>query len=122
METIKPSDLTQFMEDIAAQDAFDVYKLSKRVNELERSKGIELGPAVKWVITGTMILGVIVLVYLVSTGQRARASPGKPLNTGGIISGTPPKREKRRMIVGARTHQFQNSPLKHHKWSPSVQD
>lgn len=69
METIKPIDLTQFMEDIAARDAFDVYELGKRVNELERSKGIDIGPLLKWGITGGMILGVIILVYLVSTGQ-----------------------------------------------------
>lgn len=68
-ETMKPDDLTSFMEDISARDGFQVYETGKRVNELERAKGFELGGTAKLVISMAGIALIGVVIYLVATGQ-----------------------------------------------------
>jgi len=69
LETMKPDDLTEFMEDISGRDAWNAYLTGKRVNELERAKGIELGGAAK-IALGLAGVGVVVLIiYLAATGK-----------------------------------------------------
>lgn len=69
LETMKPDDLTEFMEDISARDTWDAYQTGKRVNELERSKGMELGKAAKIVISVAAIGIVLLIIYLVASGR-----------------------------------------------------
>ena len=69
LETLRPEDLTEFMEDISARDAYQAYNLGKRVNELERSKGIDLGSAGKIVISFAAIGIVVIVAYLIASGQ-----------------------------------------------------
>ena len=69
LETMNPNDLTEFMEDISGRDAWNAYLTGKRVNELERAKGIELGGAAK-IALGLAGVGVVVLIiYLAATGK-----------------------------------------------------
>ena len=69
LECMKPDDLTEFMEDISARDAWNVYLTGKRVNELERRKGMELGATAKIVLSIAAIGIVLVIIYMVATGQ-----------------------------------------------------
>ena len=69
LETLKPDDLTEFMEDFGGRDTFNAYLTGKRVNELERSKGMELGATAKIVLSIAAIGIVLVIIYMVATGQ-----------------------------------------------------
>jgi len=70
LETIKPDDLTEFMEDISARDAMMSYDTGKRVNELERAKtGINLGSTGKIVISLAFIGIVVLVIWMVATGK-----------------------------------------------------
>ena len=70
LETIKPDDLTAFMEDISARDAMMSYDTGKRVNELERAKtGINLGSTGKIVISLAFIGIVVLVIWMVATGK-----------------------------------------------------
>ncbi len=69
LETMKPDDLSEFMEDISARDAWQVYQVGKRVNELERNLGLEVGTAAKIAISLVGIGAVLLIGYLVATGQ-----------------------------------------------------
>lgn len=69
LETMKPDDLTEFMEDISGRDAWETYLTGKRVNELERSKGVDLGGAGKIVISIAAIGIVLLIIYLAATGK-----------------------------------------------------
>jgi len=70
LETMKPDDLTEFMEDISARDAMMSYDTGKRVNELERAKtGINLGSTGKIVISLAFIGIVVLVIWMVATGK-----------------------------------------------------
>jgi len=69
LETIKPDDLTEFMEDIGSRDMFETYFTGKRVAELERAKGIELSGAAKIAISLAGIGLVALIIYMVATGR-----------------------------------------------------
>lgn len=69
LETIKPDDLANFMEDVGARDAYQIYETGKRVSELERSKGMEFGTAAKVAISLAGIGMVLIVIYLAATGQ-----------------------------------------------------
>lgn len=69
LETMKPDDLAEFMEDISARDAWQVYETGKRVSKLENAQGFELGGAAKVVLSLAGIGLILFIVYLASTGQ-----------------------------------------------------
>lgn len=69
LETVKPDDLKDFMEDISARDAWQVYLKGKRVNELEKKQGMELGAGAKIAISLAGIGIVLIVIYLAATGQ-----------------------------------------------------
>jgi len=68
LETVKPDDLYEFMEDISARDMWQVYQKGKRVNELEKKKLLDIS-------AGTIVISVVgiglllLLVYMVYTGR-----------------------------------------------------
>jgi len=69
LETLKPDDLTEFMEDFGGRDTYNAYLTGIRVNELRRSKGMELGGAAKIVLSIAAIGIVLFIIYMVATGQ-----------------------------------------------------
>jgi len=69
LETMKPNDLSEFMEDISARDAYEVYETGKRVTQLNNQNGFELGGVAKVALSLAGIGLVLFLIYLASTGQ-----------------------------------------------------
>lgn len=69
LETMKPEDLKDVMEDLSARDAWQVYQTGKRVNELENKKGMDLGGAAKIAISVAGIGLVLLIIYMAATGR-----------------------------------------------------
>jgi len=69
LETIKPDDLTSFLEDLGSRDGKMVYDLGKRVNELERAKGMQVPGAVKIVVSLALVGIILIIAYLAMTGK-----------------------------------------------------
>jgi len=68
LETIKPDDLKDFMEDISARDMWQVYQKGKRVNELEKKRLLDVSPTT--IAISVAGIGLILLVaYMVYTGR-----------------------------------------------------
>jgi len=68
LETVKPDDLQEFMEDISARDMWQVYLKGKRVNELEKKKLLDVSPTT--IAISIAGIGFILLVaYMVYTGR-----------------------------------------------------
>jgi len=69
LETMKPDELSEFMEDISARDAYEVYETGKRVTQLNNQGSFELGATAKIVLSLAGIGLILFIVYLASTGQ-----------------------------------------------------
>jgi len=69
LETMKPGDLSEFMEDISARDAYEVYETGKRVTQLNNQGNFELGGTAKLVLSMAGIGLVLLLIYMAATGK-----------------------------------------------------
>jgi hypothetical protein len=68
LETVKPDDLQEFMEDISARDMWQVYQKGKRVNELEKKRLLDISPTTIAISIAGIGL-VLLLIYMVSSGR-----------------------------------------------------